>query len=130
MSQLKITSQIIELEFARFYLAQNNLVVSEYKRDVIVDLETAKKINRIIGELCDYKRSNQLFIACTGLDANRDARKWGLTEEANQYTLKSAIVCDSLAHRILGNVLINIKGFPRPTKMFADVYDAIKWLEK
>jgi hypothetical protein len=51
MSQLKITSQIIELEFARFYLAQNNLVVSEYKRDVIVDLETAKKINRIIGEL-------------------------------------------------------------------------------
>lgn len=130
MRELEIKSEIIELEYARFYLTKRDIVVSEYTKPIKLDLENSKEMNKIIGKLCDHKPSNQLFIACLGMEADRETRKWGLTEKANQYTLKSAIVCDSLAHRILGNVLINIKGFPRPTKMFADVYNAIKWLEK
>jgi hypothetical protein len=121
---------MIELSFARFYKLDDNIVVSEYFKPISLDLEKSKIVHDIIGELSDYTAKKQLFIACLGLDASREARQWGLTPEANEYTIKSAIVCDSLAHRIIGNVLINIKGFPRPTKMFADVETAVKWLNK
>lgn len=130
MRELEIKSEIIELEYARFFRTKEDIVVSEYTKPVSLNLESSKEINKIIGELCSHKPSNQLFIACLGMEADRETRKWGLTEEASRYTLKSAIVCDSLAHRILENVLINIKGFPRLTKMFADIVTALNWLNK
>lgn len=130
MRELEIKSEIIELDYARFYRTKKDVIVSEYTKPIKLDIEISKEANKIIGELCNHKPSNQLFTACIGMEADRETRKWGLTEEASQYTLKSAIVCDSLAHRIIGNVLINMKGFPRPTKMFADIETAVKWLNK
>lgn len=130
MRELEIKSEIIELEYARFYRTKKDVIVSEYTKPIKLDIEISKEVNKITGELCNHKPSNQLFIACIGMEADRETRKWGLTEEASQYTLKSAIVCDSLAHRIIGNVLINMKGFPSPTKMFADIETAVKWLNK
>lgn len=125
---LPMRSHVVDLGFVRFFITDNDIVVSDYMKGVVLDLEKSKLVHSYIGELCDYKPKNQLFLACDGLEANREVRAWGLTEDASKYTIKSAIVCESLAHRIIGNVLINLRGFPRQTKILAETDRAISWL--
>lgn len=124
----KVISDVIEYNELNLYVIAPGIVVSEYKADFELDLDFALEINSKIGELTKGKAMPQLFIACPGLSVSKEVREWGVTEVANQYTLTSAVVCNLLSHRILGNFLIKVQRPPRPTKMFSSMNGAIDWL--
>lgn len=123
-----IISSKVELDVLDLYIINPGIVVSEYKADFELDLDFAKEVNRQIGILTNGKAMPQLFIACPGLTVTKEVREWGVTKTANQYTLASAIVCNLLSHRIIGNFLIKVQKPPRPTKMFSNYVDAVEWL--
>lgn len=125
----QITSDIIQYDVLDLYVMEPGIVVSEYKAEFELDIDFAIEINKQIGVLTDGKALPQLFIACPGLSVSKEVREWGASELANEYTHSSAIVCNLLSHRILGNFLIKVQRPTVPTKMFNNVDDAIIWLK-
>ena len=70
-----------------------------------------------------------MFLACEGLHVTKQVREWGTSALANRYTSHAAVVCDQLAHRIMGNFVIKVQKPFRPTRMFNSVDKAVEWLE-
>lgn len=128
LGEIEITSEVVSLGNLDLYVIAPGIVVSEYKGDFELDLEFAQKVNTEIGKLTEGKAMPQLFVACPGLSVSREVRDWGITETANKFTLSSAVVCNLLAHRIIGNFIIRVQKPPRPTRMFTNFPDAIEWL--
>ena len=126
--KFEIISEKIEYDVLDLYMIHPGIIVSEYKADFELELEFAQEVNRQIGKLSQGKAMPQLFIACPGLSVSKEVREWGVTDSANKYTLSSAVVCNLLSHRIIGNFLIRVQKPPRPTKMFTNYEDAIEWL--
>jgi hypothetical protein len=127
--QYQISSDIIHYDVMDLYIIEPGIVVSEYKAEFELDIDFAIEVNKQVGILTNGKALPQLFMACPGLSVSKEVREWGVTELANEYTLSSAIVCNLLSHRILGNFLIKVQRPPVPTKMFNNVDDAIVWLK-
>lgn len=123
-----ITSEIHDLGGVRLFRIEPGIIVSEYYGNVLLDMELADKISRHICRLAEGEAVPQLFIACEGLNVTKQVREWGTTSLANRYTSLSAVVCDQLAHRILGNFVIKVQKPFRPTRMFTDPEAAIEWL--
>lgn len=124
----KVISEVIKYDAVNIYMIEPGIIVSEYTKEFELELDFAMEINAHIGRLTNYTAMPQLFIACPGLTVSKEVRNWGVTETANKYTLVSGIVCNQLAHRILGNFIIKVQKPPRPTQMFASFEDAVRWL--
>ena len=121
-------SEKIDFGGVRVFLIEPGIMVSHYYKDVILDIQLAKKINNMAGELGGGVAMPQLFIACPGQTVTKEVRDWSATEVSNQYTICTAVVCNSLAHKILGNFFIKVQRPPRPTKMFSNIGSAKEWL--
>lgn len=124
----EIISEIHDLGGVRLYLIEPGIVVSEYYGNVLLDMELADKISKQTCRLANGEAVPQLFIACEGLNITKQVREWGTTSLANRYTSHSAVVCDQLAHKILGNFVIKVQKPFRPTRMFSKPETAIEWL--
>lgn len=123
------TKSEVNLGYVKLDVLDSCIVRSTYAEDTTLDVARAHAVNKAIGEMTDGKAMLQMFVACPGLDVEKDVREWGVTEEANKYTIASAVVCNSLAHRLLGNFFIKVQKPLRPTKMFSSEEEAIVWLK-
>lgn len=123
-----ITSEVHDLDGVLVYLIVPGIMVSQYYKDVELNLELALQIDQIAGELSKGEAMPHLFLACVGQTVTREVREWGATPEGARYTLCTAVTCTSLAHKILGSFFIKVQKPQRPTKMFNDVESAKEWL--
>jgi len=110
------------------FALKNNIIVTHYKGNDEIDIDKILHINDIVKVYTKGVPAKHLFIACPELYFNAEVRKFGLSEEVNK-VLKSAIVCDKLAYRIIGNFLVNAKKIDSPTKLFEEVDQALIWLK-
>lgn len=62
------------------------------------------------------------------ISVGTEARKVAASEENNKYTIADAFVTDSVALKIVGNFYIRYDKPVRPTKLFTNEEDALKWL--
>ncbi len=88
--------------------------------------ELAENNNRMI----NFRPCYMCSIIGQGLTIEKEAREKGTDPELQKYTLASAIVQDSLAHRILGNFIITVQRPTVPTKLFTSTQDALKWFDE
>lgn len=65
-----------------------------------------------------------------GLTIEKEVRELGTTQEMLKYTKASAIVQNSLAHRILANFVIRVQRPTVATRAFTDITDALNWFDK
>lgn len=128
-SQFERISHLHESTIVDIYWA-DGVVVSEYKQDAELDLELAEYGQQIVAKITEGKSIPHLMIACPGLTVTKEVRDWGATLPGNKYRLATAVVCNTLAHRILGNFFIKIQKPMRPTKMFSEVPEAMEWLKQ
>lgn len=63
------------------------------------------------------------FVQC-----GAEARKYSASEENNIYTIADAFVTKSEALRIVGNFYIRFDKPTRPTRLFSNEGEALKWL--
>lgn len=80
--------------------------------------------------LINYKPCYMCSIIGQGLTIEKEAREKGTDPEFQKFTLASAIVQDSLAHRILGNFIIKVQRPTVPTRLFTSTEDALKWFDE
>lgn len=80
--------------------------------------------------LINYKPCYMCSIIGQGLTIEKEAREKGTNPEFQKFTLASAIVQDSLAHRILGNFVIKVQRPAVPTRLFTSTEDALKWFDE
>lgn len=111
------------------FVLKNNIIVTHYKGNVEIDIDKILHVNDIVKVYTKGVPAKHLFIACPELYLNAEVRKLGLSEELNK-VIKSAIVCDKLAYRIIGTFLVNAKKMSSPTKLFEEVEEALIWLKE
>ncbi|MBL7897809.1 MAG: hypothetical protein JNJ99_04685 [Crocinitomicaceae bacterium] len=88
--------------------------------------ELAEHNNKMI----NYQPCFMCSVIGQGLTIEKEAREKGTDPDMQKYTLASAIVQDSLAHRILGNFIIMVQRPTVPTKLFTSTADALKWFDE
>lgn len=114
-----INSEIFDLGGVLVYSIEPGIIVSQYYEDVELDIDLATEINRVVGELGGGLAYPQLFIACPGQTVTKEVREWSAEEFSNQYTVCTAIVCNSLAHKIIGNFFCED---PKTTTTYQNVW--------
>ena len=125
----KKTTEIIHLEDVDIFMLSPGILVSHYKNETVLDMELTLQIQKAMGEIAGGKVHPHLFIACPGMTATKDVRGFGSSKVSYKHTTVSAIVCNSMAHRILGNFFIKVQQPPKPTKLFNEIDPALKWLK-
>lgn len=125
-----VVAELSASENEHIFALENNIIVSEYQGDIELDMDKILKLHETINIYTGGVPANHLFIACPELYVNKEARKYGYSDEVYSKVIKSAIVCNNLAHQIIGNFLIKTKKFSKPTKIFPDVDSALMWLRE
>jgi hypothetical protein len=93
---------------------------------VAMILEVYERTNAII----DYKPCYMCGIIGPGITIEKEVRERGTSPEMLKYTKASAIVQNSLAHRILANFIIGVQRPPVITRAFTETEEALKWFDK
>ena len=74
------------------------------------------------------KKFPVLFIPGENSEVTSEFRKIASSELADQLAIADALVVESLPHRMVGNFYIKFNKPSRPTKVFSNRQEAIKWL--
>lgn len=111
-------------------LHANRIIHMHYKSNAIMSLDCAKEIVQYIGQQGNGQAFPNLVVLAPGCSISKEAGSFSKSEAANIYTLADAIVVKNAGQRILGNIYINFGRPSRPTKLFSNKEQALKWLTK
>ena len=123
-------SKAIDLDFVRIDYYEPDLVIYYYKPRIHLTWPMVQQIANEANEMTGYKKCFMLSIIGEGLTIEKEVREFGTKPEIQAYTKASAIVQNSLAHRILGNFIINVQRPSVPTKLFNTIEDSLIWFDK
>jgi hypothetical protein len=119
----------IENDFARFWI-KNGIMYGEYKPNVLIDFEAAKKVasDRIF--LSQNKPlPNLAFIG--GLNTvTKEARDFFSKGDGTKCIKKLALITGSPISKMVGNFYLQISKPMNPTRLFTTEDDAVKWLKE
>ena len=95
-------------------------------------MKKALLIQSATKELTEEKKTPLLLIGERGVQPTIEVRKYASTEEANKHISAMAILIieGNIAHRLFGNMILNLDKRPMPTKLFFNEKKAIAWLQK
>ena len=119
----------ITLTDVKFYKHCDEILIIEFENEATLELPDIAEFQNHQVSIMGDEPCKVVNIICPDFSVTKEAREYGNSEEAYKYLKASAIVCNTLAHRILGNFFIKIQRPPRPTRMFNDLKSAIAWLE-
>ncbi len=119
----------ITVPHVKFYKHSADIVIMEFEDEASLELKDLAELQKSQVELMGEKPCKVISVICPEFTVTQEVRDFGKTDAAHKYIAASAIVCNTLAHRILGNFFIKIQRPPRPTRMFKDLDSAIAWIE-
>lgn len=119
----------IENDYTKFWI-EDGIMYGEYKEDVVIDLEAAKKVAEDRIKLCN--NTSYPFLGTTrGLqNFSREAREYFSEEPGTRFMKKLAIISTSTIDRMVGNFFLKINHPTVPTRLFSNKEDALKWLRE
>jgi len=83
-------------------------------------------------DLFKEKYAGQKFLNLYEFEENSevddDVRKWASNPAGNNFTIADAFVIQSMAQKMIGNFYLTFHKPVKPTKLFNNVDDALKWL--
>lgn len=86
------------------------------------------EIRRLIEVLGSNKQLLVYFSTHEFLTISSEAREFGASKKAQEFTLANAVLIDSLAKKIIFNFFLRINKPLKPTKGFTTKQAAIEWL--
>jgi len=120
----------LELDFVIIEFYAPDLIVYHYKPQTHLTWQMIQQVAKETNEMINYKKCFMCSVIGEDVTIDKAVREKGTTPEALAYTKASAIVQNSLAHRILGNFIIKVQRPSVPTKLFNDIHVALTWLNK
>jgi hypothetical protein len=111
-----------------FTLRKDGIVHYLIKANVLLSLSDIQEHYQYFEK--NYK--GQTFLNVYEFESNaeidNDIRKWGSDPTGNTFTIADAIIMKSMPQKIIGNFYLTFHKPIKPTKLFNNVEDAIKWL--
>ncbi len=117
----------LDTPYAKFEL-ENDILIIEFKPELEITLEVAKKIvadRKIISEGKAYPGLGDVRFVKS---ATKEARAFFETEESQNGVLAGAMLVDSVFSTFLVNFFLKVTKQKMPSKMFTDKQKALKWL--
>lgn len=109
---------------------RNKILVGTYKKNLRIDLEVAKEIVSARQSFTGTEIFATLIISQGVISMSRQAREYLSSPEATVGLSASAIVVDTLFSSFLGNFFLAVNKTTIPVKIFANTFDAEKWLQR
>lgn len=122
---MKMETELVTLELS------NGIIVGRYK-EILVDLNAAKELLSTRNEFTS-KKSYPMALDCTALKGvDKDARDFFALPLCSEGLTATALVVRSRFSSFFVNFLIKVNLYKSnlPIKMFNDMDEALKWLEK
>lgn len=129
MALIKPTRQI-KLDFVQISFYAPDVVIYNYQPKVHLTFEMILEVFHKTNELINYQPCFMCGLIGSGITIEKEVREKGTTPEMLRYTKATAIVQNSLAHRILANFIIRVQRPPVITKAFTSLEDALNWFDK
>lgn len=124
-------NQIVELEddFQRMWFEDNGILFSEFKKEVILDIDTCKKSIELRHKISAGKKQfwcyDFRYIKSMPSDGKEYADKYG-----QDYLYAAAALVHNHIQKYIVNIFIAIKKPKIPFRAFTDKTQAINWLLK
>jgi hypothetical protein len=109
-------------------LRANGVMHVFVKEDCLVDIDDIKEGLEFVHSLGMNNRYLNLYEFSKNADVDKDAREWASSNTNNQFTVADAMLVKTMAHKIVGNFYLNFHKPVRPTRLFTDKLEALKWL--
>jgi hypothetical protein len=126
---IKPTTSIV-LDFVKIEFYAPDVVLYHYQPKIHLTWEMVLEVYHKTNAMINYIPCYMGAIVGAGLTIEKEVRELGTTQEMLKYTKASAIVQNSLAHRILANFVIRVQRPMVPTRAFTDITDALNWFDK
>jgi len=119
----------IENEFARFWI-KNGIMYGEYKDNVTINLDAARKVAGIRVQLSNNKPFLNLAYITALNKVTKEARDFFSTGEGMHCIKKLALITTSPISKMVGNFFLQISKPTTPTRLFTREEDAVTWLKE
>lgn len=126
--RLKKTDQI-QTSGGTVILRPDGIIRIEIGKIDEISLKNVNEFIEAIRLLGEGKAYCNLIIFEDFVQVDHEARKYTASEEANIYTTAEALVIKSTPLKLVGNFYIKFNKPSRPTKIFTNEDDAVKWLK-
>lgn len=118
----------VENEYAKIWIT-NNVIYIFYKRNGVINLNIAKEIVAMRLKFQNGKSYNGIAFSSALITFTPDARKY-LETAGYDGIHKAAIVSSAKLPILVGNIFLFLKAPLKPTKLFSNERDALKWFNE
>jgi hypothetical protein len=92
-------------------------------------IESLKKFNVLIGQMLNYKKAPLLVTGEQFAFPTLETRQFWAKEKSCVYSAAEAFVATNFGHKLIGNFYLKINKPQRPTNVFSNEIEALKWLK-
>jgi hypothetical protein len=118
----------IKLDYAKVQLFEDKFVRIQIFSNHDIAFEESKKMNEAIGILSGGEECLVLMVADEFAQFDQSAGVFSSSEDGLKYTIADALVVKSLSQKILANFYLKFNKPAKPTKIFNNEPEALKWL--
>lgn len=116
----------LETEYIKFWV-DGEILFGEYKKDLNIDLNSAKKIAGSRVAFCNGKSFPHILIISGISSTSREAREYFSKDDGIKYMKSLALIVGSPLNRTIGNFFLILNNPKVPTKIFTDLKEALEW---
>jgi hypothetical protein len=121
--------EYVENDFVKFWM-EDGVMYGEYKSDVVIDLEAARKIADDRIRLANGVSRPFLGYVDGMSSVTKEARDFFSKNDGVKHMKKLALITTSPVSRIVGNFWLQISRPTVPTRLFLSKEDALNWLKE
>ncbi len=111
------------------YLRRDGIMYVRISSEKEETVELVKKMVEKMGEMVNYKQVPLLAHHEDYALPGKENRDYWATKEACPYSKADAFMINSTAMSLISNFYLRLNKPERPTRMFSDEAEAIKWLK-
>lgn len=118
----------LEYEKFTFSLRKDGIIHYRMKANCLILLPDIMQHYNIFKIKYEGKKFLNLYEFEENAEVDDDARKWASDPSGNNFTIADAFVIQSMAQKMIGNFYLTFHKPVKPTKLFNNVEDGLKWL--
>lgn len=118
----------IEYDKYTFTLRKDGIVHYRMKANCLILLPDILQHYEIFKKKYEGQKFLNLYEFEENAEVDDNVRKWASDPSGNNFTIADAFVIQSMAQKMIGNFYLTFHKPVKPTKLFNNVEDALKWL--
>jgi hypothetical protein len=128
LTEVEIVSKAVVVPYY-LYLRSDGIMYIRISSEKDESVELVKKMVEKMGEMVNYRQAPMLARHEEFALPGKENRDYWATKEACPYSKADAFIINSVAMKLIANFYLKINKPERPTRMFTNEKEAIRWLK-